>query len=120
MVQINLRRFEVQARLGLYLSIAAALPLLVAGYLVVKRFKPELGQIVYGSGGKFLPAFFGMVLISMVPSFVGFVLGLNSAGQRRNEASNQAWLGFFVGGTVLTLNIILVLAFLMLRFKLTT
>jgi len=120
MASINFRRFEVQARLGLYLAVAAAVPFLVAAYLVVTRFKPELGQIVYGSGGKFLPAFFGMVIASMLPSFVGFALGLNSAGQRRNEATSQAWLGFFIGGVILTLNIILVLAFMMLRFKLPT
>lgn len=120
MAQINLRRFEVQARVGMALSIISAVPMLFAAYLVFTRFKPELGQIVYGSGGKFLPAFFGMVVASLLPAFIGFVLGLNSAGQRRNEASRQSWLGFFLGGAILTLDIILVLAFLLLRFNLPT
>lgn len=120
MATLNLRRFEVQARLGLYLSLLAALPMLVAAWLVISRFQRDLGQIVYGSGGKFLLAFFGMLLASMLPALIGFGLGLSSAGQRRNDASKQSWLGFFLGGTVLTIDLILVLAFLMLRFKLPT
>lgn len=116
----NLRRFDVQARLGFYLSLAALPPMFVAAFLAINRFRPDLGQIVYGSGGKFLPAYFGMLLASMLPALVGFALGLNSAGQRRNDASRQSWIGFFLGGAVLTIDVILVLAFMMLRFKLPT
>ena len=113
----NLRRFDVQATYAVVLGCVAVLPFLAAGMLAFTRYNRELGQIVYGSRGMFVPAFLGAVLSSMLPAALAFFLGWNSAGERRNERQGRSWLGFFLGGTVLTLDIILVLAFLMLRLK---
>ena len=58
-----------------------------------------------------------MVLCSSLPAFVGFVLGWNSAGQRRNDKPMRSWVGFFVGGGVVTLDVVLMLAFYLLRLQ---
>ena len=78
-----------------------------------------LGRIRYGSKGFFLVSFAGCVLVSMAIAFLGFCAGLEqAAGQTRNDRSTASWAGFFVGGAALSANIILLLAFYMLRLRL--
>lgn len=113
----SLKRFDVQANVALALSVFAAVPLLGAVALTIRNYNGDLVQITYGSGSKFVPVLLACLLLSMAPGFVGFILGLNSAGQRRNEKSNRSWLGFFIGGLVLTLDFILLLAFWKLRLE---
>ncbi len=117
MAAMNLRRYDVQATYALVLSLASVAPFLVAFALAATRFDPVLAQIRYGSEGKFVGAFAACVLISMAPSALAFALGWNSAGQRRNDRQKRSWTGFFVGGLVLTLNFILLLAFYKLRLE---
>ena len=90
---------------------------LTAAALAARNYEPTLGQIVYGSKGNFLPMFLGCVVLSMVPSVVAMILGISSAGQRRNDKPTHSWIGFFVGGSVLTFDLILVIALLMLRLQ---
>jgi len=112
-----LRKFEVQARAASVLALASLAPCLAALLLSWKRFDVTLGRIVYGGQGRFVLAFAGCVLASLALGFVAFVFGLNSAGQKRNDRSGQSWMGFFVGGAVLTINLVLLIAFYMLRLK---
>ena len=113
----HLRRYDVQANYGFVLSLVSVIPLLGAAWLASRNYQHELGQIVYGSKGIFLPAFLGCLILSAGPSAVGFWLGLSSADQRRNDRSARSWIAFFIGGGVLTLNLILLAAFLMLRLQ---
>lgn len=113
----SLRRYDTQATLGFVLSVASALPFLCAAYLALGRYNSELGQIVYGSRGRFVLAFMVCVVASMLPAAAACLLGLSSAGQRRNDKPARSWLSFFLGGGILTLDIILLLAFLILRFE---
>ena len=114
----SLRRFDVQATYASVLAIISAAPALAAATLMWRRYNPELGQVVYGSGSRFLPVFLGIILISMLFSAVGLLLGWNSAGQRRNDKPARSWIGFFLGGGVLTFDLILLIAFYMLRLEL--
>lgn len=116
----RLRRFDVQAQYSLVLSIASTLPCIAGLWLVVGNYEPQLQQIVYGANGRFVPAFAGSMLVSSLPAALAFVFGWSSAGQRRNDKPLRSWLGFFLGGAVLTLNSVMVLAFLMLRLKLSS
>lgn len=111
----NLRQYDVQAGWSIVLSILSIIPLACALMFTWQRYDPVLGRIIYGSAGKFVPVLLASVLASMFPSALGFVLGLSSAGQRRNDKPGRSWFGFFIGGTVLTLNLILLIAFYMLR-----
>ena len=113
----RMRRYNVQAAYSAGLAIASTIPLLAAAWLAWKRYDGVLGQIVYGSRGRFVPAFLSCILISLVPSTIAFLLGWNSAGQRRNDKSGQSWIGFFLGGAVVTFNLVLLIAFYMLRFE---
>ncbi len=113
----QLRRYDVQARYAFTLAIISVVPFGSAGFMVFRNYQRELGQIVYGEGGSFLPAFAGLVLCSMIPSVLGMLLGWSSAGQRRNDKPARSWTGFFLGGFVLTFDVILLIAFWMLRLE---
>lgn len=113
----SLRRFEVQARVSVILAVVSVVPLVIAAALVYRNYHAELRQIIYGAEGRFVPLFLGMVLCSLLPAFLGFVLGWNSAGQRRNDKPMRSWVGFFVGGGVVTLDIVLMWAFYVLRLQ---
>jgi len=120
LAQSRFRRFDVQATYALALSALSAMPCVGAALVLLMKYDSDLGQIVYGSGGKVVPVFLACVVLSLLPGFAGFLLGLSSAGQRRNEKQTRSWIGFFVGGTVCTVDVILVLAFVMLRLEVPT
>ena len=111
----GLRRYDVQAKYAFGLAMVSIAPCLAALWLGWSRFKPDLGRIVYGSQGRFDVAIFGCVLLSMASAAVGFFMGWNSAGQRRNDQSARSWVAFFVGGGVLTLDLVVLIAFFMLH-----
>jgi len=113
----RLRRYDIQAGYAFWLAIASVAPLLAALWLTWGRYNPVLGRIVYGSQGRFVQAFLGCVLLSMIPAALGLMLGWNSAGQRRNDRSSRSWTGFVLGGGVLTCDLILLIAFYMLRLE---
>lgn len=113
----KLRRYDVQASWGCVLSLFSAVPMLGALLLTYRNYRHDLGQIVYGAQGIWLPAFAACVLASMIVAGVGFVFGWSSAGQRRNDKQGRSWIGFFAGGAVLTVDLIVLLAFVMLRFQ---
>ncbi len=113
----SLRRFEVQARVALWLAIVSLAPMFAAVWLALTRYDGQLGRIIYGAEGRFVPAFAGAVLASLLPAALGFLFGWSSAGQRRNDRSSSSWLGFFLGGSVATCDVILLLAFYMLRLE---
>ena len=113
----QLRRYEVQASYSLRLGVLAVFPFLGAAYLAYSRYDSVLAQIIYGSRGKFVPAFAGCVLLSLAAAGLAFILGVNSAGQRRNDKSARSWAGFFLGGSIATLDLILMIAFYMLRLE---
>ncbi len=114
----HLRRYDVQASYACVLSLVSVAPLLGAAALAYRNYDHKLGQIIYGSEGFFLPAFCGCLLLSMAPSALGLLLGWSSAGQRRNDKPLRSWIGFFIGGSVLTFDLILLIALWMLRLRL--
>ncbi len=111
----RIRRYDVQASYACTLSLASIVPFVGAVALALRNYHHDLAQIIYGQGGLFVPGFVGLVLLSMLPSAIGFLLGWSSAGQRRNDKPRRSWIGFFVGGGMLTFNLILLIAFWMLR-----
>ena len=113
----SLRRYDVQARVGLWTSLAAVLPFLAAALQSYLRYDHQLRAIQYGQQGKFKIAFLLCVGLAMMLSVLGLGLGYNSAGQRRNKEQRRSWLGFFIGTTVLSFSVILFFAFLKLKFE---
>ena len=117
MARASLRRYDVQAVYALILSAAAVVPCLGAAALFYKDFHFDVGQIIYQEGSKFLPAYLGTIAISGLLGVIGFLLGWSSAGQRRNPRQTWSWVGFFLGGFVTTADLILLVAFVLLRLQ---
>jgi uncharacterized membrane protein YdcZ (DUF606 family) len=115
-----LRRYDVQARWAFLMALGSVVPLLVAAGLTLRNFRADVSQIVYGSRSSFVIGFVAFVLLSMIPSGLALLMGMSSAGQRRNDKPTHAWVGFFLGGIVLTLNLILLIAFYKLRLVMPT
>jgi len=113
----SLRRFDVQANYAFGLAILAVPPCAASIFLALRNFDAELGQIVYGGSGVFLPIFLGGIALSLGPAALACILGVLSAQQPRNDKSGRSWFGFFVGSSITTINIVLLLAFVMLRLK---
>jgi len=113
----NLRRYDVQAKYAFALAMVSIIPSLAALWMGWRNYDANLSRIIYGSQGRFVVVFLGCVLLSMAPAALAFIMGWSSAGQRRNDQSGRSWIAFFVGGCVLTLNIVLLIAFFMLRLK---
>jgi hypothetical protein len=113
----HLRRYDVQARYAFALVVLSLLPCALALWLGWRNFDAPMGRIIYGEHGRFVPGFAGCIFLSLAPAAVGFILGVNSAGQRRNDKSGRSWLAFFLGGTVISVDLILLIAFYMLRLE---
>ena len=61
-----------------------------------------------------MPIDFGATAVTGMLSVIGFGLGINSAGQRRNDRQRLSWMGFFISSAVLVLTLG-VFAFFFLR-----
>lgn len=114
----NFRRYEIQAVWSIGLALASLGPAACATWLALRNYDKQIGRIIYGSDGSFVIGFAGCVVASMAVAFFGFAMGWNSAGQTRNDRSTASWAGFFVGGAILSTDIVLMLAFYMLRLRL--
>ena len=115
MARASLRRYDVQAVYALVFSLASVVPLLGGVYLFFRNFTFDLAAVVYQQGSMFQSSYLGVAALAGLLSGIGFLLGWNSAGQRRNQRPTWSWAGFFVGGVVATLSVVLLLAFVMLR-----
>ncbi|MFQ5413715.1 MAG: hypothetical protein ACE5E6_04570 [Phycisphaerae bacterium] len=116
MARRSLRRYDVQARYAVILSAASAVPLLVAVALVVRNFEWDIRQVRYGHS-LWLPLFLACVGVAILGGGVACLLGFNSADRRRNDKPRQSWIGFFLGGAVVCLGVILTIAWYMLKFQ---
>ncbi|MHC4234389.1 MAG: hypothetical protein ACYSUQ_04670 [Planctomycetota bacterium] len=116
MAKASLRRFDVQAKWSLWLSLMSVLPCLVMVALLVRNWESDINQIMFGNP-LFQPLYLALTASAMLLSTFGLALGFNSAGQRRNELQTRSWLGFFVGAGVLATAFVLFAAFWMLRYK---
>lgn len=111
------RQSETQARYAYTCAILSAIPCAAAAALAWRNYDPVLGQIRYGASGNWLVAFAAAALAGMALGAIGFALGWSSLLRPRNERPGRSWIGFFLGGTVLTVCLILLLAFYMIRLE---
>ncbi|HOB74578.1 MAG TPA: hypothetical protein PKG54_08625 [Phycisphaerae bacterium] len=116
MPNFSLRRYDTQARVGLILSLLAAVCLLTLAALVLnadkgfEQFSFKDLTVVYGPTRYKMVLASGLVTILLAVS--GFGFGLNSAGQRRNDKPALSWISFFMGGTVLCLALVILFFFM--------
>ncbi len=118
MARGSLRRYDVQATWSVIMSVAAVLPMAAVVAVSVLRYEPSMKAIVFGNQ-LFQPGVLLSTAAAMFFSTIGIILGVNSAGQRRNEHQRRSWTGFFLGVVVLSLTIIAFAGFWMLKLKVT-
>ncbi len=97
MAKFSLRRYEDQATVSLVLSVLGLLGLLPLIYLVFRHINWEQRWIWYNAKSARLILVLFFTAFSGGMGFLAFVMGINSAGQRRNTNAGRSWLGFFLG-----------------------
>ncbi len=116
----SLRRYDVQAKYSVILSVLAILPLLAAVAACFRNYVSEIGAIQYGKGSPFMLIVLACIGLAGLLSGLGLLLGFNSAEQRRNDANAKSWLGFFIGTLGVCLTIIVFAGFYFLRLQINT
>ncbi len=115
MAKFSLRRFDVQARVSLIVSLASFVAWLAAVGLVLSADKGfenvDWQQFVITYGPARRLAVLGAIAVTLMLGVTGFGFGLSSAGQRRNDKPVLSWIGFFIGAAVICLTLILFLTF---------
>lgn len=88
------------------------------GLLFLKgNYSSDLGRIIYGRQSLFSPMAFILTTIALLLGATGAAMGVNSAGQRRNQLSRRSWIAFFIGSATISITIVLFAAFWMLGMK---
>ena len=110
MAGFSLRRYDHQAVASVVMSGAAVLSALALALLVFRNVDTTDFVIYYGRTRRLLVLIAGAA--TMLLGAAGFGLGLNSAGQRRNDRQQMSWLGFFTGAAVLCIAVVLMFIFM--------
>jgi hypothetical protein len=114
----SLRRYDVQAKIGLIVSCAAILGSMGLAGILLRNYHHGLRVIVYGSKSYFGPLVFLTTALTLLLAATGAALGANSAGQRRNEKNKLSWVAFFVGVASISLTVVLFVGFYAFRMVL--
>jgi hypothetical protein len=114
-VAIDLRKFENQARVSVYLAILGAISCLVGLVAMLQRFDAQNFMITYNSKRMFHYAFAATLAVALACAVIGCGFGFNSAGQRRNKATRLSWIGFFVNAAIIALTLMTGVFFLFTR-----
>jgi len=104
-VPLNLHKYETQAKLSLWLAIVSVLCCIAAVFLLMRNFVPQDQFVYYNPRGLWLPALGGALFLCMLTGGVGFLVGILSAGQRRNSAAGLSWTGFFLSAAGITIGL---------------
>lgn len=97
---ISFKTYEVRALVSLIaggLSLLASIALLG---IVLFLFDAE-NRVIVSSVNRLL-AIVGLTGVALGLGALGFLLGITTAGQKRNSKTNLSWLGFFGGAIGLT------------------
>lgn len=117
MAKFSLRNYETQARVSQLLAWVSVIPLVgLIGVILRAMLKNKITQeevwVIY-YGGPTKMAVYLSAALTLVLAGAAFGLGVNSAGQRRNDRQRASWIGFFVSAAVLLLTIVMIAVFMM-------
>lgn len=113
---LDLRKYEAQAKLSVALGAAGTLGILFALWLLCRNFDGQNFWVAYSTQSFYLPSLGLGLLVALLAGTVGFFVGLNSAGQRRNTRSRLAWQGFFLNAVVITAAVSAGIFFVLTRY----
>lgn len=112
----SLNTYENQARLSVIAAGVGALATVATIVLLARNFTNlQTFYVVYNPETLYLPALGASLLAALGCGAIGFFVGLNSAGQKRNTQSKLAWMGFFFSAAVITLALCVGLFFFFAR-----
>ncbi|HRX83703.1 MAG TPA: hypothetical protein P5572_01645 [Phycisphaerae bacterium] len=111
MAKGSLRRFDVQAKISLYVSGAAALCMVALLVLLMRNYRSSMQLIIYKPGGMYSPVIYATTILALLMAGAGAVMGASSAGQKRNTHNKRSWVAFFLGGATISATLILFYAF---------
>jgi hypothetical protein len=90
--------------LSVILACLGGLGVLGALMLLVRNFDGfETFWVSYNPKRPFMYVLGIMLMLAVGAGGIGLLVGFNSAGQRRNELSRLAWVGFFVNAGIVTI-----------------
>lgn len=97
--------YEVQAKVGLLLAGIAGLCALALIASVFRSFDFNEFAALYVKKSLRFYIILGSFMIGGGASAIGFFVSLNSAGQKRNNLSNVAWIAFFVNAALIAVTL---------------
>ncbi len=99
--------YETQSQWSVYLSAGGGAALLAGAAAVFSAFNMhEFAIFMRPNSARFFAVLI-TVLVGASLGGIGALLGFNSAEQKRNTRSKQAWMGFAIGSAVATLSVCL-------------
>ena len=117
---LKLSKYEDQARLSVYLGMLGILAVLGAVVMMYTHFEATTFYVYFNPNKSFVMLLVLGLLGGLVVSVIGFFLGLNSAGQKRNTRSRLSWQGFFLNAIVITLLLSAAIFFVFTRYAIST
>lgn len=100
---ISWKTYEDQARLSVILAGISFVAALAAIALILRNFDADLFFVNFKFSGMWIKMFGAGLLTALGCGALGFVLGIYTAGQNRNKATNLSWMGFFGSAVALTI-----------------
>lgn len=100
-VAFNLKAYESQAKFSVVIGVLAAGALFATTFLILQRFDFESFTIPMRRTRFFV--ILGGIAVALALAFTGFMVGFNSAGQKRNKQSRLSWMGFFLNAAAMAL-----------------
>lgn len=109
MAKFSLSRYDTQARVSLGLALFSVVCLLGLAVLIFQHLDLSQWVITYGRFRRLV--IMGATAGTILVAAIAFGMGLNSAGQRRNDKPLFSWLGFFISAGVICMSLILFFLF---------
>lgn len=97
--------YEMQAKLSVALAIVGGLSALLAAFFILSKFDYQTFLFTYNVQGKRFLVIVAGLAVGLLTGGIGFLVGLNSAGQRLNKQNRLSWTGFFLSEAVIALTI---------------
>jgi len=97
--------YETQAKISVALAIVGGLSAVVAAACILQRLDLETFLFTYEAQGRRFLVIMAGLAVGLVTGGIGFLVGLNSAGQRLNKQNRLSWTGFFLSAAVIALTL---------------
>lgn len=104
---------EKQAQMSLALSGVSALFAVGLTVAILRNFHAEFFEVIYDANRNFKVIVLALAAVAGVTGAIGFLIGLTSAGQKRNTKSRMSWQGFFISALALTITMSMGLFFIL-------